>query len=88
MKTHINSVHNGEKDHKCDSCEKAFSRAGHLKIHINAVHNGQKDHKCDICGKAFSQAGDLNRHINLVHHGQKKKSIMNSEICKPLNLQH
>ena len=65
------TVHNGRKDHKCDSCAKAFSEAGSLKTHINSVHNGQKDYKCDICGKAFSQAGSLNTHINSVHNGQK-----------------
>ena len=42
LKKHINAVHNGQKDHKCDSCGKAFSQAGHLKTHINSVHNGQK----------------------------------------------
>ena len=40
LKKHIHSVHNGQKDHKCDSCGKAFSSAGDLKKHINAVHNG------------------------------------------------
>ena len=57
LKFHINTVHNGQKDHKCDSCGKAFSQAAHLKGHINAFHNGQKYHKCDSCEKAFSQAG-------------------------------
>ena len=59
-----------KKDHKCDSCEKAFSRVGYLKRHI-VVHNGQKDHKCDSCGKAFSRAGNLKIHIYAVHIGQK-----------------
>ena len=45
LKRHINSVHNGQKDHKCESCGKLFSVARNLKRHINAVHNGQKDHK-------------------------------------------
>ena len=27
LKTHINSVHNGQKYHKCESCGKAFSKA-------------------------------------------------------------
>ena len=71
LKTHINSVHNGQKDHKCVSCGKSFSQAHNLKTHINAVHNGQKNHKCDSCGKTSSSAGDLKKHINAVHNGQK-----------------
>ena len=51
LKRHINSVHDGQKDHKCDSCEKSFSEAWLLKKHINSVHNGERDHKCDSCGK-------------------------------------
>ena len=51
---HENKMHN-----KCDSCEKSFSRAGHLKKHYNVVHNGQKDYKCDLCEKSFAQAGSL-----------------------------
>ena len=64
MKIHINTIHNGEKDHKCDSCGKSFTQAGCLKRHINSVHNGQKDHKCETCGKAFSEAGSLKIHRN------------------------
>ena len=43
LKGHINAVHNGQKDHKCDLCGKAFTQAGHFKTHINAVHDGHKD---------------------------------------------
>ena len=70
MKTHINSVHNGQKDHKCVTCGKAFSSAQNLKTHIISVH-GQKDLKCDICGKSFSLGKNLNRHMIAVHNGQK-----------------
>ena len=27
-----NSVHNGQKDHKCDSCGKSFSQAGFASV--------------------------------------------------------
>ena len=70
-KKSVPAVHNGQKDHKCNSCGKEFSRADHLKTHINAVHNGVKDYKCHSCGKSFSQAGSLRIHINAVHNGQK-----------------
>ena len=68
---YINSVHNGQKDYKCDSCGKALSRAQSLKIHINSVHKGKKDHKCNICGMAFSTVGCLKRHINAFHNRQQ-----------------
>ena len=71
LKSHINVVHNGQKNYNCDSCGKASSSSGNLMKHINAVHNGQKDHKCDSCGKAFSEARKLKIHINAVHNGQK-----------------
>ena len=73
LKIQINSVPDGNKDHKCDSCEKSFSQARTLKLHIDTVHNGQKDHKCDFCGKAFSQAGPLKTHRLLMQFIMVKK---------------
>ena len=67
LRKHINGVHNGQKDHKCDSCGKSFSSAQMMKYHIKAIHN---NHKCDICGKSFSQGRFLNRHINAIHNLQ------------------
>ena len=43
LKIHINAVHNGQKDHKCDTCGKLFSIIGNLSRHINSVHNRQKE---------------------------------------------
>ena len=65
-------MHDGKKDHKCDSCGKTFSYSGHLKTHFSSVHNMKKDHKCDLCGKEFSQVGYLKKHINAVHEGCKR----------------
>ena len=47
LNRHINAVHNGQKNYKCDSCGNSFSEAWVLKKHIKTVHNRQKDHKCD-----------------------------------------
>ena len=73
LKLHINSVHEGIKNHKCDLCQKAFSHRGKLKNHINTVHEGLKNHKCYICEKAFSQAVNLRNHINNIHKGLRKE---------------
>ena len=44
-------------DHKCESCSKLFSEAGHLKTHIHTIHEGHKNHKCEsFSTKSFSQA--------------------------------
>ena len=85
LKIHINSVHNGQKDHKCDSCGKVFSKSAILKQHTNAVHNGQKDHKCDLCGKAFSQAGYLKIHIKTIHNSKEITNVTHVE--KPFLMQ-
>ena len=38
---HTLSIHENEKDFKCDSCNNAFVSKGRLKNHINFVHNKQ-----------------------------------------------
>ena len=73
LKRHIQSFHEGQKDHKCESCGKLFSRADQLKRHIHTVHEGHKDHKCESCGKSFSQAGQLKKHIHNKHEGHDKQ---------------
>ena len=44
----MNTIHEGHKDHKWESCGKSFSIGGSLKKHIHTVHHGQKDHKCEF----------------------------------------
>ena len=73
LKKHINSVHKGKKDHKCDSCEKVFSEAGTLNRHINKMHeykvheDNKECYKCEYCEKLFRQSHTLKTHIRSVH---------------------
>ena len=74
LKTHILTIHQGQKRYKCDTCGKLFASERHVKKHINIIHEGhkeQKNHKCESCGKSFSFPGGLKSHILTVHEGRK-----------------
>ena len=47
---HINNIHDGGKNHKCELCGKLFPQADNLKIHIKHIHDaGVKNYKCESC---------------------------------------
>ena len=71
LKIHMQTVHGGNKDYKCESCSKSFSLAHNLKKHIHTVHERHKDYKCESCGKSFSRAQNLKKHIHTVHERHK-----------------
>ena len=73
---HIESVHEGKKDHKCEACDKVFGELRTLNTHIKIVHEGIKDYKCEACGKTFSLSCNLKTHIKTVH-----EKIKNREKC-------
>ena len=37
LRRHIEMVHEGRKDYKCENCEKLFSTADNLKKHFRSV---------------------------------------------------
>ena len=67
----INSVHEAQRNHKCDQCEKSYSRLSHLIRHRRTAHEGLKinprQYKCDKCEYASGYLSNLKKHINRVH---------------------
>ena len=64
----INIIISGEKWNKCNQCDFASSRAGHLGRHMKS-HNGDKSNKCNQCDFASSRAGHLRTHLK-THSGE------------------
>ena len=58
----MNQINDEEKPakkiNKCNQCDYASSRAGHLRRHLK-VHSGEKPNKCNQCEFASSQAKGL-----------------------------
>ena len=49
MKKHIKGVHEGQKNHKCESCNISFFQAGELKRHIKSIgHKNKTNISIDI----------------------------------------
>ena len=65
----------GEKNFKCELCDKAFTLQKHLQRH-HLTHTGEKPYKCHLCGKAFSQQGSLQAHSR-THTGMQKNTANN-----------
>ena len=72
LNSHYDFVH-GEKNAKCDFCEKYFKTEENLSKHIIAIHEKCQDFKCHLCGKGFAFQLYLDTHIKNTH-GEKKYS--------------
>ena len=78
LKIHISSVHEGQKEFKCDMCEKCFATNHYLKEHqkLCVYHevkitlssdSSKSQFLCSICSKIFARAEKLRTHIKENH---------------------
>jgi len=64
MKSH-QTIHTGEKLHKCEMCDKKFSQKATLNRHMLS-HTNQRNFTCEGCNKSFKDNTALKRH-ELIH---------------------
>lgn len=66
LKIHMLYSHGGEKNFKCNICDKAFFTKGKLKQHIDATH-GERPWVCELCNRNFSKRYKLGEHMKQTH---------------------
>ena len=60
LKSHIETLHAGEKIHACNLCNQVFAQASSLTGHVRKVHEKvEKTLKCSQCEKLFYTNGEL-----------------------------
>lgn len=57
-------------DHKCDQCNKCYTKAANLQNHIRTIHNKERV-SCQFCNETFSYKKSLKKHLQNVHPDQK-----------------
>ena len=65
--------------HKCEICNKVFSKPEHKVRHMKNVH-GKNEYSCKVCEKVFKFETKLHLHIRK-DHLEKKNKLPTCNIC-------
>ncbi|XP_025787952.1 zinc finger protein 64 homolog, isoforms 3 and 4-like [Puma concolor] len=60
----FNCCYPGDKPHKCEFCDKCFSRKDNLTMHMRC-HTSVKPHKCHLCDYAAVDSSSLKKHLRI-----------------------
>ena len=51
-RSHVEVVHQGQRNYTCSYCEKRFTSKSNLQIHEGSQHTGVLPYHCSFCDKA------------------------------------
>uniref|UniRef100_A0A1Q3F7E9 C2H2-type domain-containing protein n=1 Tax=Culex tarsalis TaxID=7177 RepID=A0A1Q3F7E9_CULTA len=66
LKSHKKFMHQDQRVHQCQYCEKAFKRPIDLKEH-ETIHTGEVLYTCNFCPKTFNSNSNLYSHRRKMH---------------------
>ena len=80
---HINAIHKGQRNYKCDACEKSFTHPASLKRH-KIIHEGQSYNDTAIRSDFENSTGD---NLNIVDSAENNIAISENieEVHQPNN---
>ena len=67
LNQHVRTVHEQQRPHKCNQCDRAFGKRSDLASHESAVHKKERPHVCKVCLRSFAKRGNLVRHEGKLH---------------------
>ena len=72
IKIHVNTIHEGMKNFKCEICTNAFATDFDLQKHHKRMHNESLTiHECPKCEYTSTEAGRVRKHVKMVHEGER-----------------
>ena len=85
-KEHVETVHDGIRKFKCDSCEKQFTKSSDLNAHVVTVHQKKEDFKCTKCSKTYGVKSKLKMHSRNTNAITAKKNLPTNVTYKIISL--